>query len=171
MEYFKGGNKAKKKVDKNKKRTMQEVAQAKLEHYCAYQERCHHEVKQKLSDLSIWGEWAEEIIQHLINENFLSEERYAQSYARGKFRIKKWGRMKIRQKLREKRVASKLIDYGMKEIDEDEYLKTIEELIEKKNKTIRETNPIKRKKKLFNYMFTKGYESSLIWKEIKKQGF
>lgn len=92
---------------KSKKRLTQKEATAKLEHYCAYQERCNYEVRNKLWTLGFWGDWADDIVMHLIDENFLNEERFARTFARGKFRFKKWGKIKISQKLREKRVTKK----------------------------------------------------------------
>lgn len=153
---------------KSKKKTSKDEAIHKLEKYCAYQERCYHEVKTKLSNLGFWGDWADEIIQHLINENFLNQERYAQSFARGKFRIKKWGRNKIRTKMREKRVTTKLIEYGLKEIDEEEYQQTLNYLIHKKQGLIRESDPYKKKQKLINYLVNKGYEFSIILSSLKE---
>lgn len=153
-----------------KKRLTQAEATAKLEHYCAYQERSHYEVKNKLWTLGFWGDWAEDIIVHLIDENFLNEERFACSFAGGKFRIKKWGRIKIKQKLREKRVKPKLIDYAFsKEIPQEDYWNTLTTLLEKKDKILREDDKFKRKKKLFNYLFQKGYEPALVWKAINEK--
>jgi len=152
--------------NKKKKRLTIEQAKDKLEHYCAYQERCHSEVKQKLWTLGFWGDWAESVIEHLIDENFLDEERYVCSFVRSKFKYKKWGRRKILMKLKQKRISQRLIDHGFKEIDEEEYLQTLDVLIEKKRKVIREENPFKRNQKLANYLIQKGYEMDLIWKKI-----
>ncbi len=152
---------------KPKKQLTIEQAKDKLERYCAYQERCHFDVKKKLWDLGFWGDWAESVIEHLIDENFLSEERYVCSFVRSKFIYKKWGRRKILMKLKEKRVSQRLIDHGFKEIDEADYLATLDTLIEKKRKLIREENPFKKNQKLANYLIQKGYEIGLIWKKIK----
>ncbi len=145
------------------------MAQRKLEHYCAYQERCHSEVKKKLSDLGFWGDWAEEIIQKLIDDNFLSEERFVGSYCRSKFKYKRWGKLKIVRKLREKRLSKSMIDFGLKEIEEEEYWKTLNYLFEKKSTTLKEEDPRKRKKKILDYLTQKGYESSLIWKVLNER--
>ena len=157
---------------RKKKSLTKKEAIAKLEHYCAYQERCNYEVRNKLWTLGFWGDWADEIVMHLIDENFLHEERFARTFARGKFRFKKWGKIKIRQKLREKRVNKKLIDFAIdKELDDEDYWKVVEGLVAKKDKTLREDDLFVRKKKIFNYLFQKGFESGLIWKAINAYEF
>lgn len=153
-----------------KKRLSQAEATAKLEHYCAYQERCNYEVRNKLWKLGFWGDWADDIVMHLIDENFLNEERFARSFARGKFRFKKWGKIKIRQKLFEKRVAKKLINFAIeKEIEDEVYWQTLTKLLDKKDKTLKEEDIFVRKKKIYNYLFQKGFESGLIWKAINEK--
>ncbi len=145
-----------------------EEALSKLQRYCAYQERCHQEVRTKLLDLGIYGDILEEIITELIIDNFLNEERFAKSYARGKFVFKKWGRIKIKQELKLRKLSAYCIKKGMQEIEDDDYQKTIEELLKKKDKYERETDPYKRRNKLARYLIQKGYESALIWKTIKQ---
>lgn len=103
----------------------------KLRHYCAYQDRSQQEVEQKLFKLGANEQQSGEVILHLIQEGFLNEERFAKSYARGKFRMQQWGRMKIINGLRSKNVSEPLIQIALKEIDEEEYLKTLEYLIRK----------------------------------------
>ena len=153
---------------KPKKYYSQKEALAKLQRYCAYQERCHHEVKEKLSGFGIWGDWADQIIVRLIEENFLNEERYAGCIVRGKFKYKKWGRIKIIQRLKEKRISPNLIRLSLKEISEEDYLATLQLLIEKKDDSLhlKETDPFKRKQKIAKYLQQKGYESPLIWEYL-----
>jgi regulatory protein len=139
----------------------------KLQKYCAYQDRCHQEVRNKLYELGIYGEDQGQIIVELIAENFLNEERFAKSYARGKFRMKKWGKMKIIQGLKRRQVSEYCIKKGLKEIDDDEYEEKLQKLLERKNELIREKNIYVRRKKLFNYAYQKGYESFLIQSFIK----
>ena len=116
-----------------KKYHSKEEALDKLQRYCAYQDRCHQEVRSKLLDLGIYGEDLEEIIVQLISDNFLNEERFARSYARGKFRIKRWGRNRIWQELQKRQISDYCLRKAMEEIDEAEYQKTLWELLEKKS--------------------------------------
>ena len=115
--------------------------------------------------LKSWGliqEAIDLLIIELIQFNFLNEERYARSYARGKFRIKKWGKLKIRMALKKREVSFKCIDIAMLEIDDKTYLNTLKELLQKKNDILKETNSQKRKMKLINYLVNRGYEYDLI---------
>ena len=115
--------------------------------------------------LKSWGliqEAIDLLIIELIQFNFLNEERYARSYARGKFRIKKWGKIKIRLALKKREVYFKCIDLAMLEIDDKTYLNTLKELLQKKNDVLKETNSYKRKMKLIRYLVTRGYEYDLI---------
>lgn len=146
-----------------------EEALAKLQRYCAYQDRCHQEVRTKLLDHGIYGDELEEVISELILDNFLNEERFARSYARGKFRIKKWGKIKIRIELKKRKISDYCLRKAMEEIEDEEYEKTIDELIERKWNEIRETNDFKKKGKVAKYLEGKGYERAFIWYSIKKR--
>ena len=143
-------------------------AYLKASRFCAYQERTQQEVREKLRDLGIYGDQAEEIISQLILDNFINEERFAQAFAGGKFRIKKWGRVKIEYALKQKGLSPYCIKKGMAEIEEDDYEKTLLELIAKKFPLIQENNIALRKQKLAQYLIGKGYESDLIWTKIKE---
>ena len=142
-------------------------ALSKLQRYCAYQDRCHKEVRTKLLDLEIFGDDLEDIMASLISDNFLNEERFAQSYARGKFRIKKWGRIKIKIELKRKNISEYCLKKGLAEIAENEYIKTIYELIEKKERTVKAKNDYEKKRKIAAYLMRKGYESYLVWECLK----
>ncbi len=139
------------------------LALVKMQGWCAYQERSQQDARDKLYELGMWTEAVEEIISQLIQDNFLNEERFACSFARGKFSIKKWGRIKIKQELKQKRVGEYCLKKAMKEIDETEYLNTLKKLIESKRLLIKESNKVKLKYKLLNYALSKGYESDLIY--------
>lgn len=139
-----------------------------LENYCAYQERCHKEVEQKLYDLNMIPAAKEHIILHLLQHNFLNEERYAKSFARGKFSIKKWGKVKISTQLKFKGISDYNIKSGLKEIDENLYLTTLQAIAEKKIPLIKETNSYKKSSKLASFLISKGYESELVFKTVKK---
>ena len=138
------------------------TAREKIQAYCAYQERCHMEVKMKLKSWGLIQEAIDLLIVELIQYNFLNEERYARSFARGKFRIKKWGKIKIRTALKKRDVYFKCIDLAMLEIDDKTYLNTLKKLLQKKNDILKETNLYKRKMKLISYLVTRGYEYDLI---------
>ena len=143
-------------------------ATKKLEGYCAYQERCHKEVTQKLRDMNMIPEARDEIITHLIQENFLNEERFAQSYARGKFNIKKWGRVRIVNELKFRGISKYNIKTALKEIKEGDYLDTLDALCIKRLDAITEANPQKRRKKLADYLLYRGWESHLVYGKLKE---
>jgi len=144
-----------------------QVALEKLRKYCAYQERCHQEVRSKLLDLKVYGDELEEIISSLIDENFLNEERFAKAYARGKFRMKRWGRIKIRQELKRRRISDYLIKKGMAEIDESEYLDTILKLIAKYKKEHSTLSYYDLRRKTVTYLMSKGYEAGMIYENLE----
>lgn len=146
----------------NPKVFSREQCRLKAESYCAYQERSQQEVRNKLYE---WGQYqqdVEEIISELISENFLNEERFALAYTLGKFRIKAWGKLKIRQGLRLKGVPEKLIMKSLKAIEHDDYFSKLEQILEKKLRTLNEKDPYKRRFLLSRYAAAKGYESELI---------
>jgi regulatory protein len=151
----------------NKSFTVDEIKK-KLEYYCAYQDRCHQEVEKKLKEFRLIPEARELILIHLIQNDFLNEQRFAQSFARGKFRIKKWGKKRIVQELKFREISAYNIKSALKEIDADEYWNTLEELAEAKHASIKETNPYLRKQKLYQHLYRKGYESDLIQEVLKK---
>jgi len=136
--------------------------------YCAYQERTQDEVKQRLKKWNVWGDEADEIIAELISMNYLSEERFAKTYAGGKFRVKNWGRMKIRQELNRRGLSTYSIEKGMNEIADEDYVSGLRELLSKKRDLLSktETDPFKLKQKLARFALGKGYESELVWKEL-----
>lgn len=154
--------------NKKKKYISAEEALARLQRYCAYQDRCHQEVRNKLIELGIYGDALENIIAELISENFLNELRFAQSYARGKFYHKKWGRIRIRMELKKRRISAYCLKKAMAEINDTDYREMMEKLLLKKDKTLRETNPYKRNKKLAAFLVQKGYETHLTWELIKQ---
>lgn len=140
----------------------------KLEYYCSYQDRCHKEVEDKLHKMNMIPEAKEKIIVHLIEHKFLNEERFAKSFARGKFRIKKWGKQRIVRELKFKGISKYNIDSGLKEISEEDYLQTFNELAEKKFNSITETNIYKKKKKLIDYLLYRGWETNLVFDKVNQ---
>lgn len=152
---------------KQKSLSEQEVYQ-KISSWCAYQERSHSEVRSKLYGYKLKNDLVDEIIFKLIQDNFLNEERFAKAYAGGKFRIKKWGRLKIRLGLKEKEVSENCIKLAMSEIEQEDYLETIHLLVEKKTSELsKEKNEFVRNKKIADYLIRKGFEPDLVWDTIK----
>lgn len=142
-------------------------AKNKIEAYCAYQDRCHFEVSTKLQQWGIFGEQKDQLIADLITNRFLDEQRFAESYVSGKFRIKHWGRIKIKQQLKLKYVPEPCIKKAISMIDGDEYYQTILKLAERKYKeTEREDDRWKRKAKIMRYLASKGFEQDLIYMAI-----
>jgi regulatory protein len=135
--------------------------------YCALQERSQQQLRDKLYDWGLYGDEVEEVISWLISEDFINEERFAQSYARGHFNQKKWGRIKIKQGLEQKKISAYCIKIGLKEIDDEAYQNTINSLLEKKWKTLKESNQYIKKQKAVRYLLQKGYESDLVWESVK----
>ncbi len=140
-----------------------EKAWQKIKHYCAYQERSHQEVKEKLYSFGLYKQEVETLMAQLVEENYLNEERFAIAYAGGKFRMKQWGRNKIKYELQQKRVSPYCIKKALAQIDEADYDKCLQKLAETKLATLRsETNIYSKKSKLQNYLVQKGYEYNLV---------
>lgn len=139
----------------------------KLEHYCAYQERCHGEVIAKLRTMPVNANEIDEIIVHLIGENFLNEERFAQSFARGKHRIKHWGKTRIVNELKFRNISQYNINTALKEISPEEYSASFHTLAERQWENLHETNTLKKRKKFCDFLLRKGYESNLIYEKVK----
>ncbi|HCW07218.1 MAG TPA: RecX family transcriptional regulator [Cytophagales bacterium] len=144
-------------------------ALAKIYRYCAYQERSHYEVRKKLFEYGLRSSEVDEILARLITESFLNEERFAKTFAGGKFRMLKWGKLKIQRELEMLQLTQRCIAKGLAEIDSSEYKKTLSNLIAKKADQIDETNIFKLKSKLANYAIGKGYEPELVWEVIQNQ--
>jgi regulatory protein len=132
-------------------------AKRKLEHYCAYQDRSHYQVEKKLREMRMILEAVDDIVLHLMKENFLNEERFARSYVRGKFRIKQWGKQKIVQGLKQQYIHQNLINKALEEIDSEEYLTTIKTLIVKKKREYRTKSGCELRQKISRYLYQKGY--------------
>lgn len=140
----------------------------KLEHYCAYQERCHMDVSNKLKKMGMIPLAIDTVINHLIENNFLNEERYAKSFARGKFNIKKWGKQRIIRELKIRDVSKYIITSALKEIPDENYLRSFNILAEKKLSQIHDENSLKRKKKLAEYLLYRGWEPQLVYDKVNE---
>ncbi len=156
-------------AEKKKKWISRDDALKKLQRYCAYQDRCHQEVRAKLLDLGVYGHDLEEIITELIAENFLNEERFARSFACGKFRMKQWGRLRILRELRQRQISDYCIRKAMEELDPDAYAATLEEVIRKKEAQLRESDAFKLRSKLGQYAISRGFEPEMVWKLISEE--
>lgn len=143
-------------------------ATLKLMQFCAYRDRSHKEVEEKLKKMRMIPAAQEQIIIKLMQENFLNEERFARSFVRGKFRIKKWGRIKIKQELKAREISSPIIKLAMEEIEEDNYYQTLLDLATKKIRLINEADNYKKKSKLNNFLLQKGYESHLVFQATEE---
>ena len=141
---------------------------SKVRSFCALQERCISEVEEKLREWKVKPEKAEKIIELLIKEDYLNEERFAKSFAGGKFRINHWGKTKIIYELERRGVPDLIIQIGLEEIEDDEYEETLREILERKNREIRDADKYKRKQKLVAFALQKGYHYGLIKQELEK---
>ncbi|WP_299128562.1 regulatory protein RecX [uncultured Winogradskyella sp.] len=143
-------------------------AQKILENYCAYQERCHKEVKTKLVQMRMIPQAIDHILAHLITHNYLNEQRFAEAFVRGKFRIKKWGKNRILRELKFRDISKYSIDVALKEIDLDDYYATLDALVKKRISQVKEKNSYKKKKKVADYLLYRGWESHLIYDKLNE---
>ena len=141
----------------------QKQAIEKMMKFCAYQDRCQFEVQQKLYGTGLTQDEIDHVVIELIAQGFINEERFAKSFVRGKFRIKKWGRVKIRLALKQKQISDFCIKKGFKEIDEAEYLTVLESEIDKKGRSLSEPNEFVKKQKIARYVISRGFEPELVW--------
>ncbi|WP_205508087.1 regulatory protein RecX [Longitalea arenae] len=153
-----------------KQQLTKEQALQKLRHYCAYQERCHAEAKEKLYSFGLRKQMVEESLAQLIEEDYLNEERFAIQFAGGKFRMKQWGRVKIIHALKQKQVSTYCINRAMKEIDAADYEKTLHKLAEQKWKSVtgQGVNLFVKMAKTTDFLLQKGYEPELIKQVIAR---
>lgn len=146
-----------------------EQALQKAKHYCGYQERCHSEVKEKLYSMGLHKQEVDECLSQLIEENYLNEERFAQQFAGGKFRMKQWGRIKITYELKQKQVTEYCIKKGLKEIDDADYMRVLEQLALKKWTALKaEKNLFIKLRKTQDYLLQKGYEHELVKQAVER---
>lgn len=140
----------------------------KIEHFCAYQERCHDEVVQKLRSMKMDSNEIDEILAHLIQENYLNESRFACSFARGKHRIKFWGKVRIVNELKFRNISTYNINLALKEITAEEYEVNFNALAERNWHSIKESNGLKKRKKYCDFLLRKGYESNIVYEKVKE---
>jgi len=140
----------------------------KAERFCAYQERCRFEVEKKLRERKAKPNEISKILSSLEEDGYLNDERYTKNFASGKFRIKRWGKNKIRAELRMKKISEDLISNALDGIDEEEYFKTIQHLINKKSREVKSQNSKDKTRKILMFLLSRGFESELIWRVLKK---
>lgn len=146
--------------------SLKEVIQ-KMEYYCAYQERCHAEIKEKLYSFQVTPDEKDQIIVHLLDHNYLNEERFASVYTQSKLNQKKWGKKRITLELKAKQISSFLITKSIREIDANEYKSIFDQVSEKHWDTITEKNTLKKRKKFCDYLLRKGWESDWVYEKVK----
>ena len=151
----------------NKKISTDEAKQ-KIYRYCAYQERTHQDVKNKLYEMGLRTDDVDAILTNLITEGYLNEERFAKAFAGGKFRIKSWGRIKIIHELEARGLTKNCIQSGMKEIDDADYLKTLKVVLIKKASLIKGEDVFVKRDKLAAYAIQKGFEPEMVWLHVKE---
>jgi len=145
-----------------------EEAKKKMEYYCSYQERCHQEVESKLKSMSLIDEAKEHILLHLLEFDFLNEERFSRAFARGKFSIKRWGKQRIIRELKSRNISEYNIKSALQEISDEDYTKTFNELARKRLVKIKESNLYKKRKKLADYLLYWGWEADMVYDQIMK---
>ena len=144
------------------------IAIERIKNYCALQDRCQWDVIQKLREWGLQQATKDHILEILITNKFIDEERFSTSVCRGKFRIKNWGKRKIVNELRRKQISSICINTGLKEIDEKEYDLVLEKLFYQKERSIKDKNQFIRKTKIANFLIQRGFESNLVWDKIRE---
>ncbi len=156
--------------EQRKKYLSKEEALTKMQRFCAYQERCHNEVRSKLIDLGVYGQTLEQIIAELVSDNFLNEERFSRSFARGKFRLKQWGRLRIINELKRRDISDYCIRKALEEIEVEDYQNTLKQVIRKRREMLsKEDNDYIRRNKVANYAIIRGFEPELVWEAIRKE--
>ncbi len=145
------------------------VATEKIKNWCAYQERSHFETKAKLYEFGLSTTEVDEVVALLIGENFLNEERFAEAFTRGKFRIKHWGKNKIKNELKYRKISEYSIKKALKQIDDDDYYATLKKVIARKIAETKEKNEFKKKHKVYQYAVSRGFESNLVSDILKLQ--
>ena len=150
----------------SKKSFTPDQAYQKIKQFCAYQERSHREVTEKLYSFGLYKKDVEILLSQLIEENYLNEERFAIAFAGGKFRMKQWGRVKIKYELKQKGVSTYCISLAMREIEEETYLETLRSLSTKKWESMKGEQYLNKQAKTTTYLLQKGFEQNLIIEAI-----
>ena len=147
--------------------TLKEI-ESKLQHYCSYQDRCHKEVIAKLKNFGVKSNESNQIISNLIKENYLNESRFSKSFVRGKFNIKNWGKVRIINELKFRNISPYNITLGLKEIDDQDYMKKLEDIFNKKLSSLSNLSSPLKKKKIISYLLYRGWESNLVYSKTNE---
>ena len=147
--------------------TLKEI-EGKLQYYCSYQDRCHKEVTEKLKTFNVKHHESNQIISNLINDNYLNESRFCESFVRGKFKIKNWGKIRIISELKRRNISPYNITLGLKEVEDQDYLNKFEEIFKKKLSSLSNLSSDVKKKKIISYLQYRGWESNLIYSKINE---
>ncbi|MEO7175765.1 MAG: regulatory protein RecX [Saprospiraceae bacterium] len=155
----------------NKKKKTPAQALPLMQKFCAYQDRCHQECRYKLLDYGVYGDDLEEILAALVEEDYLNEERFARSFVRGKYRMKKWGTVRIIMELKQRKISAYCQKMGLSEIDPEIYMENLQSLLSRKLELLEQEPKAQQKPKLYDYALRKGYTGSEIAEELKNLGF
>ena len=147
--------------------TLKEI-EGKLQYYCSYQDRCHKEVIAKLKTFEVKSNESNQIISNLIKENYLNESRFSKSFVRGKFNIKNWGKVRIINELKFRNISPYNITLGLNEIDDQDYMKKLEDIFNKKLSSLSNLSSPLKKKKIISYLLYRGWESNLVYSKINE---
>lgn len=155
-------------MNRQRKSYTVEDALKKMGRYCAYQDRCHQEVRQKLREMKMIPEAIDHIMTYLIEHDFLNEQRFADSFTRGKFRIKNWGKKRIVRELKQREISPFIIKKSLKQITDQEYHKTLDDLAKKRLQTLSHRTQLEKKQKLASYLLYRGWENELVYDKIRE---
>jgi regulatory protein len=140
---------------------------SKAQKYCTYQERSQQELRDKLYEWGLHKRDVELMIVQMIEEGFMNEERFAIAYAGGKFRIKNWGRIKIKLALKQKKVSDYCIRKALSQIEDKDYQNTLVKIISAYAGKVKEKNPLKKNYRIAQYAIGRGYEPELVWETLR----
>ncbi len=154
-------------MQKNKAYNIKEVTD-RIQSFCALQDRCQWEVEKKMREWGVEEDIIKNILTDLILEKFIDEQRFSESFCRGKFRIKRWGKLKIKNELKIRKISTSCINKGLDQILDKEYYSVLKELYEKKKNSLKDKNQFIQKGKIIKYLQQKGYENDLIWELINR---
>ncbi|MCU0430232.1 MAG: RecX family transcriptional regulator [Cytophagaceae bacterium] len=155
-------------LPKKKKTLTEQEALQKMISYCSYQERSSSEAFKKLYGFGLEKDAVQSIIDYLLREGYINEDRFTESFTGGKFRMKKWGKLKIEQSLKKHNIDNQIIIDKLDQLSQEEYEHTLQQLLQKKNATLKEDNPVKKFQKLVRYALQKGYESELVYVQVRR---
>tara|TARA_X000000368_G_C23052344_1_gene722063 strand:+ start:2113 stop:2589 length:477 start_codon:yes stop_codon:yes gene_type:complete len=144
------------------------IAIERIKNYCTLQDRCQWDVLEKMKEWGLQKATKNHILEILINEKYVDEERFSAAFCRGKFKLKKWGKRKIVNELKRKKISTICINIGLQEINENDYNQVLDKLFHQKKSEIKDKNHFTRKTKIANFLIQRGFESNLVWDKVRK---